>query len=94
MNKAVPQDARLAMNAMEPLVRLREELSNPANLSPSTAVNVDVDALSSKISSLLSDLEKLAATASGTSMDAVQNELGQEAALRSQSQMARHARCE
>lgn len=94
LQKAVPQDARLAMSVVETLREFKDRLQNPSDISGSARLSLDIDSFSRKIDSMIRDLENLASEMSNTTLDEVQNELNQEARDRQQGQNRRMARLE
>jgi|SRR5688572_5185164 len=90
----VPQDARLALNAIEPLERLKGQLSDPNKMSSGVTASFDINGLLQKIDGVIASLNELVSLASGGNAEAAQQELQEEAQLRSQGQQQRHAAVE
>lgn len=88
----VPQDARLAMNVIEPLGKLKEQLADPASLSAGVTASLDIGKLNQEITAVTQTLNQLVSLASGGNPQAAQEELAQEAELRRESQKERHQR--
>lgn len=90
----VPQDARLALNAIEPLDKLKAELSDPNNLSAGVNASFDTNKLIGQIDGIIASLNEMVTLASGGNAEAAQQEMEEEAALRSQGQQSRHQKAE
>lgn len=94
LQKAVPQDARLAMNVVEVLQEFKNRVQDPANISGSARLSLNINDFSRKIESMIRDLENLASEMSNVSLDEVRQELNQEARDRQEGQDRRMARLE
>ncbi|MCW4026227.1 MAG: hypothetical protein NWE76_01925 [Candidatus Bathyarchaeota archaeon] len=94
LNKAVPQEARLALNVVEPLEEMKARLRDPEEVGPEVRAKVDINEVIGKIDAVIDSLEDIAAAASKMTILSVRAELDEEGRDRSEGQNRRQARVE